>query len=292
MTQFKKPYLLNIAYTVLALLIFLYASTKDLKMLMGVGVISLQLFLLYTKRFQFLKILYVIQISILILGIIGISMVADIEKLGLYVFVAIYAMILNMCVHGALAFCTVLHQRAETTSIEESDIYKKVKILFLIFIILFVTTVISFVMAEIYSKSKSEDVVKSKIGVFESSVKYQLYNCENIINGKEKPLNMIVDKLIISKNKIEIPISYQDSENKNKQINDIITLEETCKIDYSSKFFVCKDVNAEVKRIESKEISFDGEKKFQWKILIKEDLGKFDYEFNSLLKCDAKLVNY
>ena len=293
MKKFKKPYLINIEFTILALLITLVASVKDLKMLVGSGFVIILLYLLYSQRLLLIKIFYVIQFVILLLGIVGISMI--IEKFDTLILIGIYSIFVNMCIHVVLAYFTVIHQIAEVDSQQEKNQYKIVKILFSIFLILFLITVICFVMAEknidSNSNSNSSKNENAKDKLIGSSKEYFLYNCQNYINNVEKPIRVSMDKLTITKNNILLAISYQDIQDPSKKISDVNTQSEGCQIDYGSQFFVCKSTRQEKYLFVSDEMSFDGVKSFQWKILTTTTIGKDDFNSSNIMRCDVRKTN-
>ena len=292
MNQFKKPYLINLVFTSISLIISLIALTKDMKIIVGVIFVLLQLLLLYFKNYKVAKIIYLIQIAVIIFGIFGMGYAVNVDNFGITMIIAVSSMFTSMGVASLIGYFVVNHQIAEKSSDLEIKIFTKIKILLIIFTTLFLSSIVGFVLSNDENKIDKTNTPNSKIGIIESSSEYLLYNCQYYIDDKEEMLKFALGKLKISKDRIEIPISYKDYKDPTKEINDLLEFKEDCSIDYGSQFFACKinitDKNDLYKEIRNTEINFDGNKNFQWKTMTQTDYSKFVSNNKTLLKCDAK----
>jgi hypothetical protein len=292
MNQFKKPYLINLVFTSISLIISLIALTKDMKIIVGVIFVLIQLLLLYFKRYKVAKIIYLIQIAIIIFGIVGMGYIVNVDNFGITMIIAFSSMFTSMGVASLIGYFVISHQIAEKSSDLENKIFTKIKILLIIFTTLFLSSIVGFVLSNDENKIDKTNTASSKIGIIESSSEYLLYNCQYYIDDKEEMLKFALGKLKISKDRIEIPISYKDYKDPTKEINDLLEFKEDCSIDYGSQFFACKinitDKNDLYKEIRNTEINFDGNKNFQWKTMTQTDYSKFVSNNKTLLKCDAK----
>ena len=292
MNQFKKPYLINLVFTSISLIISLIALTKDMKIIVGVIFVLSQLLLLYFKKYKVAKIIYLIQIVVIIFGIVGMGYAVNVDNFGITMIIAFSSMFTSMGVASLIGYFVVDHQSAEKSSDLENKIFTKIKILLIIFTTLFLSSIVGFVISNDETKKDKTNTANSKIGIIESSSEYLLYNCQYYIDDKEEMLKFTLGKLKISKDRIEIPISYKDYKDPTKEINDLLEFKEDCSIDYGSQFFACKinitDKNDLYKEIRNTEINFDGNKNFQWKTMTQTDYSKFVSNNKTLLKCDAK----
>lgn len=294
MNQFKKPYLINLVFTSISLIISLIALTKDMKIIVGVIFVLLQILLLYFKKYKVAKIIYLIQIAIIIFGIVGMGYAVNYDNFGITMIIAFSSMFTSMGVASLIGYFVVDHQSAEKSSDLENKIFTKIKILLIIFTTLFLSSIVGFILSNDETKIDKTNTANSKIGILESSTEYLLYNCQYYIDDKEEMYKFKLGKLKISKDKIEIPISGSDPLDPTKEIKHLLEFKEDCSIDYGSQFFACKinitDNNDLYKEIRNTEINFDGNKIFQWKTMKQTDYSKFVSKNKTLLKCDAKKI--
>ena len=288
MNQFKKPYLINLVFTSISLIISLIALTKDMKIIVGVIFVLLQILLLYFKNYKVAKIIYLIQIAIIIFGIVGMGYAVNVDNFGITMIIAFSSMFTSMGVASLIGYFVVNHQIAEKSSDLENKIFTKIKILLIIFTTLFLTSIVGFVLSNDETKIAKTNSANSKIGILELSSEYLLYNCQYYMDDKEEMLKFALGKLKISKDRIEIPISYKDYKDPTKEVKDLLEFTEDCSIDYGSQFFACKINITDNTETRNTEISFDGIKNFQWKTMTQREYSKLVFKNKTLLKCDAK----
>ena len=131
MLETKKPYLINLIYTLLGFLISLIAVYNDNRGLIIVVLLGLQLFLLYTYKLKLIKIFYILQFVSSLVGAIGIYIyIEDNPSNPLNSLIISSALIYLLLI--ILSYIAVEHQIAKDGGEKEANEEKRMKVVLVV----------------------------------------------------------------------------------------------------------------------------------------------------------------